>query len=127
MDTTRRDFLRTLVGGVAGAVRTWPFRVYSFPAEIERRPIEIIVCPDHLRGLISGLPPFEATEWDIYMVTGQAAAQAQILARAPSRLGRLSRRLRIPKGAIVEIAAQPPAGGPRQAILRGWEMDLGHS
>lgn len=32
----RRNFLRTLVGGVAGAaaVRTWPFRVYSFPSKI---------------------------------------------------------------------------------------------
>ena len=30
----RRSFLRTLIGGVAGAaaVRTWPFRVFSFPA-----------------------------------------------------------------------------------------------
>lgn len=32
----RRNFLRTLVGGVAAsaAVRTWPFRVYSFSSEI---------------------------------------------------------------------------------------------
>lgn len=31
----RRNFLRTLVGGVAvaAAARTWPFRVYSFPSE----------------------------------------------------------------------------------------------
>jgi hypothetical protein len=31
----RRNFLRTLVGGVAvaTAVRTWPFRVYSFPSD----------------------------------------------------------------------------------------------
>jgi len=32
----RRHFLRNLVGGIAAtaAVRTWPFRVYSFPTEI---------------------------------------------------------------------------------------------
>lgn len=32
----RRTFLRSLVGGVAGAtaVRTWPFRVYSFPSDV---------------------------------------------------------------------------------------------
>lgn len=32
----RRGFLRSLVGGVAAtvAVRTFPFRVYSFPTEI---------------------------------------------------------------------------------------------
>lgn len=32
----RRNFLRALVGGVAtaAAVRSWPFRVYSFPSEI---------------------------------------------------------------------------------------------
>jgi hypothetical protein len=31
----RRNFLRTLIGGVAvaAAIRTWPFRVYSFPSE----------------------------------------------------------------------------------------------
>jgi hypothetical protein len=33
---TRRGFLGTLIGGVAAgaAVRTWPFRVFSFPSEI---------------------------------------------------------------------------------------------
>ena len=34
----RRAFLKTLVGGVAVgavAVREWPFRVYSFPAEVK--------------------------------------------------------------------------------------------
>lgn len=32
----RRKFLGTLIGGVAGAaaVRTWPFRVYSFPRDL---------------------------------------------------------------------------------------------
>jgi hypothetical protein len=34
----RRNFLRTLVGGIAAgaAVRTFPFRVFSFPTEIKR-------------------------------------------------------------------------------------------
>jgi hypothetical protein len=32
----RRNFIGTLVGGLAAtaAVRTWPFRVYSFPSDI---------------------------------------------------------------------------------------------
>ena len=32
----RREFFRTLVGGVSviAAVRTWPFRVFSFPSKI---------------------------------------------------------------------------------------------
>jgi hypothetical protein len=36
MELSRRGFLGSLVGGVAAAaaVRTWPFRVYSFPADI---------------------------------------------------------------------------------------------
>jgi hypothetical protein len=36
----RRNFLSTLIGGVAAtvAVRTFPFRVFSFPKEIEYRP-----------------------------------------------------------------------------------------
>jgi hypothetical protein len=33
----RRKFFRTMIGGVAAtaAVRTWPFRVYSFPTQIK--------------------------------------------------------------------------------------------
>lgn len=33
----RRNFFRSMIGGVAAAaaVRTWPFRVYSFPTEIQ--------------------------------------------------------------------------------------------
>lgn len=33
----RRDFLGVIVGGVAvsTAVRTWPFRVYSFPSDVK--------------------------------------------------------------------------------------------
>jgi hypothetical protein len=33
----RRNFLGSLVGGIAtaAAVRTWPFRVYSFPSELK--------------------------------------------------------------------------------------------
>lgn len=32
----RRDFLGVMVGGIAAAaaVRTWPFRVFSFPSEV---------------------------------------------------------------------------------------------
>ena len=32
----RRLFLRSMIGGVAtaAAVRTWPFRVYSFPSDL---------------------------------------------------------------------------------------------
>jgi hypothetical protein len=38
----RRHFLSTVVGGVAAAaaVRTWPFRVYSFPNKVELAPID---------------------------------------------------------------------------------------
>jgi hypothetical protein len=40
----RRSFLGTLVGGVAcaAAVRTFPFRVFSFPSEILVRPRNLI-------------------------------------------------------------------------------------
>ena len=33
----RRDFLSVMVGGVAisTAVRSWPFRVYSFPSDVK--------------------------------------------------------------------------------------------
>lgn len=32
----RRNFIQQMIGGIAGtaAVRTWPFRVYSFPTNI---------------------------------------------------------------------------------------------
>lgn len=44
----RRNFLRLTVGGVAAgaAVRTWPFRVYSFPGEIKVvSPFDILPGP----------------------------------------------------------------------------------
>ena len=42
----RREFLKQLVGGVAlaGAARTWPFRVYSFPSEIKLEPASWLSC-----------------------------------------------------------------------------------
>lgn len=47
----RRNFLRTMVGGlVAGAaVRTWPFRIYSFPSHLG--------APNDLFGYVSYLQP----------------------------------------------------------------------
>jgi len=46
----RRDFLKGLLGGLVGgvaaveAVRTWPFRVYSFPQEIfVPKPIPVVL------------------------------------------------------------------------------------
>src|SRR5436309_9615324 len=43
----RREFLSTLVGGVSvsAAVRTWPFRVFSFPTELR------ILSLDELRSI----------------------------------------------------------------------------
>jgi hypothetical protein len=40
----RRNFLGSLIGGVAAgaAVRTWPFRVYSFPSHLFLKPFEIV-------------------------------------------------------------------------------------
>lgn len=39
----RRNFMRSLVGGVAAAaaVRTFPFRVFSFPTEIVVPPLQV--------------------------------------------------------------------------------------
>lgn len=59
----RRNFLRTLVGGVVGAaaLRTWPFRVYSFPSEIQIQ-IQPAFTREMLRRAVSmlhdrGTPP----------------------------------------------------------------------
>jgi hypothetical protein len=60
----RRGFLGTLFGGVAAtaAVRTWPFRVFSFPTEI--------VKPELLTNirLIRGFDPAQmkmVSRWDV--------------------------------------------------------------
>ena len=47
----RRNFLGALVGGVAtaAAVRTWPFRVYSFPADPQ------IITPEKARKMIQSV------------------------------------------------------------------------
>lgn len=45
----RRGFLQKLVGGVVAgaAIRTWPFRVYSFPTEIVQPPIVWDISIEH--------------------------------------------------------------------------------
>ena len=52
----RRKFLSTLIGGVAAtaAVRTFPFRVFSFPKEIIIP--DAIPCALALEGLINRIP-----------------------------------------------------------------------
>jgi hypothetical protein len=71
----RRNFLRSLIGGVAAtaAVRTFPFRVYSFPAEIE--PVKVIQ---------ENFSMFDVQPiYDIYAVAGIQLRQT--LFRIPSR------------------------------------------
>jgi hypothetical protein len=43
----RRAFLGVMIGGIAAgaAVRTWPFRVFSFPTEIQIAEPDFIVQP----------------------------------------------------------------------------------
>ena len=54
----RRKFLQTLVGGVAAtaAVRSWPFRVFSFPSEIAAPPM--LTRIDILQGWSALKPDF---------------------------------------------------------------------
>lgn len=72
----RRNFLRTLVGGVAGAaaVRTWPFRVYSFPSKIviPRLPEHVFPCA------VSPFAPKDA----IYVLTPAMLKRAHDLLRS---------------------------------------------
>jgi len=44
----RRSFFRTMIGGVAtaAAVRTFPFRVFSFPAEIAPTAFPVLLAPN---------------------------------------------------------------------------------
>lgn len=48
----RRNFMRSMIGGVAAtvAVRTWPFRVYSFPTTIKSPTIHISQVETKLLG-----------------------------------------------------------------------------
>ena len=49
----RRSFFRTMIGGVAAAaaVRTWPFRVYSFPSQVKSVAIDFGYSPLSFGGL----------------------------------------------------------------------------
>lgn len=55
----RRSFLNTLVGGIAAgaAVRTWPFRVFSFPATV--------AIPQHRFNFIKGYYPLHSFTVDL--------------------------------------------------------------
>jgi hypothetical protein len=62
----RRGFLHSLVGGIAAtaAVRTWPFRVYSFPSEIQLPTIATSTATGTLALNLQGLPLHRfATVW----------------------------------------------------------------
>jgi hypothetical protein len=72
---SRRNFLRMLIGGVAAgaAVRTWPFRVFSFPSEI--------VTPD----LSLGLGDFEIQPmYDFYEMLNSFEPRRQTLFNIPA-------------------------------------------
>src|SRR5712664_4313309 len=49
----RRSFFRSMIGGVAAtvAVRTWPFRIYSFPPLIKPVAIDFGYSPFSFAGL----------------------------------------------------------------------------
>src|ERR1700675_180163 len=49
----RRSFFRKMIGGVAAAaaVRTWPFRVYSFPSQVKPIAIDFGYSPFSFGGL----------------------------------------------------------------------------
>lgn len=55
----RRKFFGTLIGGVAAgaAVRTWPFRVFSFPSEVEVNPYPALT-PEMLRRTVELMRSF---------------------------------------------------------------------
>ena len=57
----RRDFLLTLIGGVAAvtAVREWPFRIYSFPSDVRIGSDNVVA---KIR-LDSEMAPFMAPAW----------------------------------------------------------------
>jgi hypothetical protein len=51
----RRGFLRNLTGGIvaAAAVRTFPFRVYSFPTDVVLAPADTLASMDALMAYIT--------------------------------------------------------------------------
>ena len=68
----RRDFIRSLVGGVIGAaaVRTFPFRVFSFPEKIKIA------------------EPLVLTRLDILYGWSRLYPRTEIIVRTPSRWDR---------------------------------------
>lgn len=78
-DMNRRNFLRTMIGGLAAgaAVRTWPFRVFSFPSEIVKPQLVKITMQQNFKCIYdpvrhvfnpiwtgNGWQPVEAIHWD---------------------------------------------------------------
>jgi hypothetical protein len=75
-----------LVAGVAAgaAVRTWPFRVFSFPSQIQGPPSLINPFSSQISGVPYqfGMPDIEFDpEWDVYWVAMNQAVRKQILFR----------------------------------------------
>jgi hypothetical protein len=62
----RRHFFNSLIGGIAAtaAVRTWPFRVYSFPSDLTWAGTDITVYSQkELDDVVSKYEATQEPEW----------------------------------------------------------------
>lgn len=78
--TDRRNFLRSMIGGLAAtaAVRTWPFRVYSFPNEIITGHQISVAFVNSKNGQVSSPSPGE-----IYWPRGEALELESVREQMP--------------------------------------------
>jgi len=94
----RRNFLRSVIGGVAAvaAVRTFPFRVFSFPAEI--KPFDFSYLPWDPEGEVWYMNPDQAKAWDSLDARVQAVELESIHDEIPDLMRRGDRFLELLRG-----------------------------
>jgi hypothetical protein len=80
-----------MIGGVAtaAAMRTWPFRVFSFPSEVVRPRLATVT--QKFYSDLSGRLIFDPPSWDWNMIAQHEAFQSQTLFTFSPDTGRGSR------------------------------------
>lgn len=84
-DSTRRQFFGLLVGGLvaSAAVRSWPFRIYSFPAEVSIYHPNVLtigmITSESLKVLIQELRMSQMARWELEREVRTEAIEGQLI------------------------------------------------
>jgi hypothetical protein len=92
----RRSFFKKMIGGVAAAaaVRTWPFRIYSFPSQVKPIAIDFGYSAFSFGGLPMYVDKF-CPPGKIYTINANLQAGKQYKVLHPNTLDELLKNIKV--------------------------------